>query len=266
MSLKQVEFLVQGHLLPMTIGRLKVSPRFVIESAIAKKDIKGIFALAFLGVEDETNFFTKARSTMNLFLLLHALTTGQAVTHLMGIATPLSALADLGKNRVTFPSYEKVTHLNEDWKSKLTKPILLTKKRFLRLETDMDRILDEHVGLALRYFYYAAQADSRRRFAEVVINLAISAEALFSKEPPITGNLKRRLSRFIADGELERERIAEKIGKFYRLRGAIVHGGKKEVPLDTVRTAWGYIQKAIDKALSSRIYTKAELIQEAEKS
>lgn len=265
MSLKQVEFLIQGYLLPMTMGRLQVSPSFVIEDAIAKKDIEGFFALAFIGVEDKPNFFMKARSTMNLFLLLHALTTGQPATHHMGIATPLSTMADLGKNRVTFPSYEKVTHLNEDMKSKLSKPILLTKERFLQLEADVDRILDEHVGLALSYFYYAAQANRRRRFA-VVINLAIAAEALFSKEPPYRGNLKRRLSCFIADSEPEREEIAKKIGKFYRLRGAIVHGGKKEIPLNDVRPAWGYIQKAIDKALSSKIYTKAELIQEADKS
>lgn len=258
---EQVEFLIQGHLLPMTMGRLQVSPSFVIEDAIAKKNIEGFFALAFIGVEDEPNFFMKARSTMNLFLLLHALTTGQAATHLMGIATPLSTLADLGKNRVTFPSYEKVIHLDENIKSKLSKPILLTKERFLQLEADGDRILDEHVGLALSYYYHAAQANRRRRFREAVINLAIAAEALFSKEPPYRGNLKRRLSCFIEDNELERKKIAKKIGEFYELRGAIVHGGKKEIPLTYVRTASEYIRTAIEKALSSKLYTKAELIQ-----
>lgn len=259
---KQVEFLIQGYLLPLTIGRLQVSPSFLIEDAIAKKDVEGFFALAFIGVKDEPHFFMNARSRMDLFLLLHALITGQAATHLMGVATPLSTLADLGKNRVTFPNYEKVIHVNEDMKSELSKPIFLTKERFLQLEADVDRILNEHIGLALSYFYYAAQADRRRRFREVVIDLAIAAEALFSREPPYRGNLKRRLSCFIADSELERKKIARKIGDFYRLRGAIVHGGKKEIPLDDVRTAWGYIQKAIDKALSSKLYTKAELILE----
>ena len=266
MLLKQVEFLIQGYLLPMAIGRFQVSPSFVIEDAIAMKDAGGSFALAFLGVEDEHNFFIKASSTMNLFLMLHALGTGQAVTHHVGVATPLSTLANLGKIRVTFADYEKVTHLNEDMKSKLNKPILLTKERFLQLEPEMDKILDEHVGLALSYFYYAALSNRRRRFAEVVINLAIAAEALFTKERPYTRNLKRRLSHFIADNEPERKKIAEDIGKFYRLRGDIVHGKKKKVPLDDVRIAWGYIQKAIDKALSSRLYTKAELVQEADKN
>lgn len=48
---KQVEFLIQGYLLPMTIGRLQISSSFVLEDATAKKDSKGFFALAYVGVE-----------------------------------------------------------------------------------------------------------------------------------------------------------------------------------------------------------------------
>ena len=266
--LKQVEFLIQGYLLPMTIGRLQVSPSFVIEEAVSKKDLGGFFALAFVGVKDEPNFFKRASSKMNLFLLLHALITGQATTYLRGAAIPLSTLDDLGKNRVTFPGYEKVVLLDENMKSELSKPILLTKERFLQLENDMDRILDGHVGLALRYSYRAAQASGKRRVAEVVIDLAIAAEALLSRESPYTANLKRRLSIFIADNETERSEIFKKIGEFYRLRGLIVHGERinaRKIPLVDVRAASEYIRKAIDKALSSKLYTKAELIQKVDK-
>ncbi|MFQ5759247.1 MAG: hypothetical protein ACE5IF_06180, partial [Candidatus Bathyarchaeia archaeon] len=66
---KQVEFLIQGYLLPMTMGRLQISPNFVIEDAIAKEDSREFFALAYVGVKDEPNFFRKALSKMNLFLL-----------------------------------------------------------------------------------------------------------------------------------------------------------------------------------------------------
>jgi hypothetical protein len=225
------------------------------------KEFREVFVLAFVGVEDEPNFFKRASSKINLFLLLHALITGQAATYHQGAGIPLSTLENLGRNRVTFPGYEKIIHLNEDMKLELSKSILLTKERFLQLEKDRDRILDGHVGLALRYYYRAAQASGKRRIAEVVIDLAIAAEALFSKEPPYTSNLKRRLSSFVAQDESERKEIAKKIGKFYHLRGAIVHGEKKEIPLGAVRTASEYIRKAIDKALSSSLYTKAELIQ-----
>jgi len=261
---KQVEFLIQGYLLPITIGRLQISPSFVIEDATSKKGLARSFALAFIGVGDEPNFFKSASSKMNLFLLLHALITGQAATYLIGAAIPLSTLDDLGKNRVTFGDYEKIIHLNEALNSEFSKPILLTKERFLQLEENMDRILDGHVGLALRYYYRAAQASGKRRVAEVVIDLAVAAEALFSRERPYTANLKRRLSNFIADNELERSEISKKIGEFYRLRGLIVHGEKihaRKIPLVDVRTASEYIRKAIDKALSSRLYTKTDLIQ-----
>jgi len=249
----------------MTIGRLHISRNFVIEDAINMKDVgKGSFTLAFVGVEYTPEAFRRASSKIDLFLLLHALVTGQAVTYLHGGGTPLSALENLGKNRISFPSYGEVVHDNEDFRSMFSKPILMEKERFLQLEQDMERILDEHVGLALAYYYYAAQAYTKGRKAEVVIDLAIAAEALFSKEPPYTSNLRRRLSGFIAQDALEREEIAKKTEEFYRLRGAVVHGGKKEIPPAIVRTAREYVRKAIDKALSSHLYTKVELIQAAD--
>ena len=263
--LKQVEFLIQGYLLPIGMGRLQVSPSFVIENARGKNDLKGFFALAYVGAEDEHDFFRKAISSIDFFLLLNTLMGGQAVTHLLGPAIPISTLHDLGKKRISFPDYEKVIHLNEVRESLFTKPILSTKERFLQLEKDMHKIMDEHVGLALQYYYYAVQADGKRRYPEVVIDLAIAAEALFSTGADFTKNLKRRFSNFLAEDALEREQIAERMGDFYYLRGAIVHGGKKEIPLADVRTASEYIRKAIDKALSSKLYTKTELIKEADK-
>jgi len=255
---EQVEFLIQGYLLPPTIGRLEVSPSFIIEDA--SKNLEGFSALAFVGVEDEPNFFRKATSKMNLFLLLHALGSGQAATYLLGVATPLPALENLGKNRFSFTNYEKIIHLHEDMQSQFSKPILLTKERFLQLEEDVDRLLDSHLGLALSYYYYAVQASDKRRNTEVIIDLVIAAEALFSREQPYTSNLVRRLSSFVAQNELERKKIAKKIGEFYRLRGVIVHGEKKEIPVADIKTASEYIRKAIDRALSSKLYTKAELI------
>lgn len=71
--LEQVEFLIQGYLLPITMGRLQISASFVIEDAISEKDLKGFFALAYVGVEDEADFFREASSRVNFFLLcMHA--------------------------------------------------------------------------------------------------------------------------------------------------------------------------------------------------
>lgn len=45
---KQVEFLIQGYVLPITLGRLQVSPSFIIEDATSKKGLARSFALAFI--------------------------------------------------------------------------------------------------------------------------------------------------------------------------------------------------------------------------
>ncbi len=263
--LKQVEFLLQGSLLPLTMGRLHVSPSFIIEEATSKKDYGGPFALAFVGVRDEPEFFRKASSKVEFFVLLYALITGKAVTLTTGGSTPLSTLDNLGKNRISFSSYRKVVHYGEDFQSMFSRPVLLTKERFLQLEEDKNIILDQYVGLALLYYYYATRASRERRVAEVVIDLAIAAEALFSREQPYTAHLKRRLSSFIARDKFERKEIEKKMGQFYRLRGTIVHGERKGIPPADVRRVSDYIRRAIDKALSSKLYTKAQLIQEVDR-
>jgi len=260
----QIESLLSGNLLPPTIGRLQVSKRLIIERAWETYS-SGEFALAYVGWEDEPNFFMKAILYMDFFLLIHALICGTPVTHIRGPANPISKLSELGKRRFYFSKYEKITVPQEDLHSELSKPILSTKDRFLQLEKDTQRIIDGHVGLALRYYYFALQANNRGRIEEVVIDLAIAAEALFSTRKNFTKNLKRRLSSFIADDESERGEIAKRIGDFYHLRGTIVHGGKKRINLNDIGIVSIYVQKAIDKALSFRLYSKKEFIQEVDK-
>ncbi|MGA2767149.1 MAG: hypothetical protein ABSF24_02385 [Candidatus Bathyarchaeia archaeon] len=259
--LKQVEFLIRGSLLPSTIGQLQVCERFVLEQVFGENESA---AIAYFGVEDAPDYFITASSYVDFFLLLNALLTGRPATYRSGIGTTISALDELGRRRVSFTNYRKVTVLDEDMGSILSESILLTKERFLHLEKDMQRIMDEQLGLALRYYYNAVQASSRMQ-VEVVIDLAIAAEALFSTGGNYKSNLKRRLSSFIEPDELKREEMAKQIGKFYDLRGAIVHGGRKEIPLVDVRIAGEYIRKALDKALSSKLYTKEDLLQEADK-
>ena len=149
-------------------------------------------------------------------------------------------------------------------KSEFSKPILTAKERFLELKKDRLTIMDGHLGIALRYYHFTLQAEERKHFPETVINLAIAAEAMLSTGENFKSNLKRRISTFISENESERIEIAEKIGDFYDLRGAIVHGGHKKIPLSVLRAANKYIRRAIDKALALRIYDKEELIKTIE--
>jgi hypothetical protein len=262
----QVEFLVEGNLLPMTIGRLQVSENLILESAWEpEKSLTGrhrSFALAYVGVEDDPqpSSFLFERDYLDFFLLIHSLITGQPTTQCMGAGTEIPDLAMLGSRRVSFPDYEKITVLDENLESEFSKPILLAKERFLELEKDREAIMNGYLGLALRYYYFALQANERGHLDEVVVNLVIAAEAIVSTGEKYTENFKRRIPILISDNESIRAYIEKELGCFYGLRGAIVHGGRKEIILDDVRRVSGYIARAIDEALSLRYFSKEELI------
>ncbi|MCP8306267.1 MAG: hypothetical protein H3Z49_04070 [archaeon] len=252
--------------MPFTIGRLQVSERLILENAWEKypSSDSQFFAFAYVGSEDESNHFTEAITYIDFFLLLRALLYNTVVTHKVGAATPISTLNDLGKKKVSFPKFKKA-NIEEDMNSELSKSILLTKEYFLKFEKDFQRIMGGYLGQALRYYFFALQTFDRGHLDEVLNNLAITAEVLFSNREKIKENLKCRLSSFIADDETERFEISKRIGDFYDLRSAIVHGGKKKITFNDVKIPSIYIQKAIDKALSSKLYLKEELIRNVDK-
>lgn len=263
--LHQVEFLIEGDLFHPPIDRLQVSERLIIESAWSDQQStptrqSKLYAFAYVGWKDEPNFFREAIAYIDFFCIICALTTSMPVNRWMGAAIPISKFDELGKNKVSFPDYAKPKALTEYMQSEFSKPILLVKERFLLLEKDRQRIMGDYLGLALSYYYYAVQAYSESRFEEMVIDLAIAAEALFSTGKHYKSILKRRLSSFITDDDSKRDEIAKRIGDFYDLRCAIIHGGKKKIPLSDVQIVSAYIQKAIDKALLLKLYTKEEML------
>jgi len=260
--LKQVEFLITGYLLPPSIGRLQISERLILEKVrgihdYARNDVE---ARAYVAIEDEPSFFQNASSYLDFFILVHSLTNFSSLSYSIGPAIELSNLDDLGKESVS--GYEKVIVLNESIESPFCKPILSAKERFLQLEANRQKIMDEYLGLALRYYYYTARANNLQRIGELIINLSISAEALFSTGRDFKTNLKYRLSTFIADSEQERDEISQRIGDFYDLRSVIVHGRmrKKNIPVEVIYPS-NYIKRAIDKAFNLKLYTKKELLQ-----
>jgi hypothetical protein len=269
-NVHQVEFLVECNLLPMTIGRLQVSETLIFEQALSwgttPTGQSKSYALAYVGVEDDPkpHYFLFARAYLDFFLMIYSLTTDQPVTHFMGVGTKIPNLEALGTKRVSFPDCEKVTVLNENMESVFSKPILSAKQRFLKLEEDRQTIMQGYLGLALRYYYFALQANERGHFDEVVVNLAIAIEAIVSTGKNFTKNLKQRVSILISDDESEKTDIAKKLGDFYDLRGAIVHGGRKEIPLADVRMVSGYVRRAIERVLSLKLFSKKELIRSIE--
>jgi len=149
----QVEAIIEWDLMS-AFNILIISDRLILESVISPSGDH--CALAYVGVEDETNFFRTATSYLELFLLTCALTSDISATYRNVIGTTISSLNDLGKQSVI--GYEKIHVLNENIQSPINKPILLAKGRFRELEEDRQEIIDSYLGLALRYYYFALQA------------------------------------------------------------------------------------------------------------
>lgn len=264
----QIEFLIEGHLLPFTTGEFRVSDELLLES-VMRKEIEDIFsqesghyAVAYVGVTTpkETNIFTHAISYLDFFLLIYSFVSGQAVRSFMGIGTRLDNLNSLGARRVGWPRFEKIHFLQEPEEDVSSKPILDTKKLFLQLLPDRDEIMKSHLGLVLRYYYFGVLA-SKRRLEESVINLMIAAEALLiAGGQHIKQNLAKRLSALIAKNEEERKDISKRMLDLYDLRSSIVHGGGKSPSLEDTRTLFGYIKRAIECAMPLRQLSKKELI------
>jgi len=272
--LHQVEFLIEGYLLPPTIGRLGVSEELILESVWRAGSESRLshepsdYAIAYVGVvaPEESNYFRSASDYLDFFLLIYSLVSDQSVTSMMGIGTTLDGMTFLGTRRVGWSGFEKIHVLNEREDDLFCKPILDTKNLFLQLLPDRQRIMESPLGLALTFYYFAVLA-SRRRLEDAVINLMIAGEALLiAKEKQKKKNLSKRLSTLIGEDEKEKAEILEKMLKLYKLRSDIVHGEGVKPSFDDVKILFNYVKRAVERGLSLRHLSKKELLAKLDKT
>jgi hypothetical protein len=203
--LHQVEFLIKGTLLPITVGEFHVSENLFIEK-VSPKHLgyeQTDYAIAYVAVDapKDSYYFHTAINYLDFFLLIHSLMSGQPITSKIGGGTPLENLSSLGKKQISFGDYEKIHMLSEP-SDFFLKPFIQIKKRFLELLPFRKKIMESHLKIALVYYYWAVQA-SQRRFEEAIINLMIAAEALLVIEDrKMRSLLSRRLKLIIASSNL----------------------------------------------------------------
>jgi hypothetical protein len=260
----QVEFLIEGPLLPPTIGTLCVSEKLLLES-VWRSGVESrlshepsSYAIAYVGVAtpEGSNYFLDANRYLDLFLLIYAFVSGQSVRSIMGIGTTFDDMSSLGTRRVGWPSFEKLHVVNERIDDEFCKPVLEAKNLFLQLLPERDKVMKGHLGLAFTFYYFAVLA-SRRRLEEAVTNLTIATEALLiTEDEGKRQNLSKRLSTLVAANEDERIDISKKMLKLYDLRSRIVHGGGKRPSSDDVRTLFNYVYRAIERVISLRQLSK----------
>lgn len=264
MMIHQVQFLIEGYLLPPTIGRLQISENLVLEQVLAN-GVKTIAYVAVVTQSEGENYFRLAQDYLDFFIVIYALVSGQAVTTMPGIGTTIDDITSLGTKSVGFSSFERIEGAGVREDDFVSKSILESKKRFLLLLPDRQKIMESPLGLALTYYYYAVR-ESTRLLEEAVIHLMIAAEALLIIEDKNKcENLSRRLSTLVAENETEKVEISRKMRKLYALRSSIVHGGGKKPSLGEVRVLFPYVRRAIECGLSSRHLTKQELVAKLDK-
>jgi len=252
----QVEFLIEGYLLPLTIEKLRICENLILEQVYSQE--KPYVTVAYVGVSSvgEKNYFPDAVAYMDFFLLIYTLLSGQKVSHTVGVGTALDSMKSLGAKRFSF-HVDKVHVHGRIKHDPLTKNILLVKKRFLQLLPDRQKIMDGHLGLALTFYYVAVHA---RRLEEAVISLMIAAEALLCTETKdVRKNLSRRLSALI-ERDVKKSEVAKKMLELYELRSGIIHGGGKKPSFNDTRILFDYVRRAIERGLSLRHLSKRELV------
>lgn len=266
--LHQVEFLIEGYLLPPTMGTLRVSDKLILEKVWRTGSEPRLshetsdYAIAYVGTptpkETRWNFFLVARDYLDFFLLIYSLVSNQRVIARTGIGTTIDDMSSLGAKRIGWAGFQKVHVQHEGESDFLNKPILEAKKRFLLLLPDRQRIMESSLGLALKFYYFARLA---RQWEEVIIHLTIAAEALLCTNTTEIGkNLSRRLSTLIAENDTEKAEISKKMLKLYRLRSGIVHGGGKKPSLVDAQFLYSYFKRAIERGLSLRHLSKEKLV------
>ena len=258
--LYQVEFLLKGNLFPLMFGEVRITESLLIEAAYSlnSESDKSNYALGFFATQNEGNYFATARNQIDFFIMIYALVSSSPLTVKLGVGTPLEDLESLGKNWVGLGGVVKLDFDGVYPKGYLNS-IIKTKDRFLQLLPERQEIMENHLGIALIYYYYAFRA---RRLEERIINLMIAGEALLiTRNTSIRTPISDRISALIAENEMDKGVISRRMRELYDLRSAIVHGGRKKPNLKDSLELLNYVQRAINHALDLRKLSKTELIE-----
>lgn len=270
---KEVEFLIEGNLSLITMGSLQVSKYLLVSASWPKGEIADpsgeskSYTLAFVAVPQVSPGadFQAARQYLDLFLLLYALRTDEPCTFFVGVGHPLRDLESLGKQRVSFPSFEPVESMDpSNPQSPFVRPVLETATFFRELEALQQDLMKSFVGLSLRYYYYALQASRHGRIPEITINLSTALEALVSTNEDFTRNLRERISSLIKNDPTESAKISKGIANLYNARSRILHGSILVEDLKIRRSQlveyFSYTRRAIEKVIALRKFNKHDLV------
>ncbi len=268
MAVRQLEYLIHGDILPLTISRYSMSEKLVLEKVYGEGYQDSTWGRnvghvkAYVGVEsdDPASYFVQANKYLTLFLNLYTLQDGQPCVVFPPWDSSIDDFTKLGERSFSYPGHKPIELMGEPFPDHIRR-ISKLKNLFQQVEPDFESIIDSPLGLAMQFFYDALMSNHRRRLELAVVHFVMAAEALIIiGEESKRQNVSKRIAALIAESNDEYEKIYQKMKKMYDVRSGIVHGGdKKASPID-VGILTQYLRKAILERLSLRHLFKPELV------
>lgn len=270
MPLQQIDYLIQGDILPFSIYDFRISDRLILQKVHGDGYRDSTWGKhtghvkAFVGVEFDKkgDYIKRADDYLTFFLHLYTLETGQPyVKFSSGISIDLDDLSNLGVNSITFPNFnQKIKYLAPPRELDV---ILISNRKavFEELECEYEALMSSPFGLSLQFFYDAVMANHRWRLELAVVNFMIAAETLVIREHSCHRQLvSKRIGVLASEKPDEIDEVYREMKRLYGVRSAIVHGGDKKASPHDVQALFRYLRKAIQKRLLLRKTPKEELV------
>ena len=273
MALHQLEYLIHGDILPLSITRHRMSERLVIEKVYGDGYQDSTWGehvghvKAFVGVEsdDTARHFNQAGKYLTLFLHLYTLQAGQPYVVFRPLGTNVDDFTKLGERSVGYPRHNPIKQIGEPFPNHV-RYITRLNALFQQVESDYENIIDNPLGLAMQFFYDAVMSNHRRRLELAVVHFMMAAEALvISGEESKRQNVSRRISSLFSETPDEYENVYRKMKELYDVRSGIVHGGGKKTTPIVVGRLFQYLQKSLLERLSLRGLSKLDLVEKLDK-
>jgi hypothetical protein len=268
MTLHQLEYLIHGNILPMSIDKHRMSDRLVLETVYGDGYQDSTWGervghvKAYVGVESDgtSDFFYQAGKYLTLFLHLYTLQAGQPYVVFRPTGIGINDFTKLGEISRGYPKHKPIVSMGEPLPHHISRVSKL-KSLFQQVESDFDSILDSPIGLAMQFFYDAVMSNHRRRLELAVVHFLIAAEALvILRDESKRQYVSKRIGVLFSETLEEYESTYKDMKELWDVRSGIVHGGgKKASPMD-VGLLYKYLRKAITERLFLRQISKPELV------
>lgn len=262
----QLRFTLVGFILPPLRPEIKVTDRLILRKPkepneqmvqIGNELVPATDALVLITTDGSQDKFKLAEEYLQKFLELFLLTNGHTVR-----IYRYGAAVNLAKHKfgeIDYGEMKGMKMLRAESEIKLWSDLDDLKWVFPRLFNTLQSEENAYLRLALSYYHRAVLSN---KLEEILIDLMVCAEALFSKGDEYGKTIASRLSFMVRKDEKERDEINKELKELYRKRSAIVHGSYSNIDPQKVANLFRYLGQALREfLLLCRVKSREEINQ-----